>query len=72
MVMPHWSMPQLFPREKFADYKMPKLEDVNHYTVVGARLPGRRDDDVELRLCGAADGGGLAGRRLRFGSRKSS
>jgi predicted dehydrogenase len=32
MVLPHWDMPQLFPEEKFRDYAVPKLEDVNHYT----------------------------------------
>ncbi len=32
MVIPHWDMPQLFPQEKFRDYAIPQLEDVNHYT----------------------------------------
>lgn len=32
MVVPHWAMPQIFPAEQFADFKMPELEDVNHYT----------------------------------------
>ena len=32
MVVPHWSMPRLFPAEKFADYRTPKLDDVDHYT----------------------------------------
>ena len=32
MVLPHWSMPRLFPEEKFADYNVPQLEDLNHYT----------------------------------------
>ncbi len=32
MILPHWADPQLFPREKFQDYKMPMLEDINHYT----------------------------------------
>jgi predicted dehydrogenase len=32
MVLPHWSMPRLFPEEKFADYSVPQLEDLNHYT----------------------------------------
>jgi predicted dehydrogenase len=32
MLLPHWADPQLFPEEKFADYNMPKLEDLNHYT----------------------------------------
>jgi hypothetical protein len=32
MVLPHWDMPQLFPEEKFRDYAVPELEDVNHYT----------------------------------------
>jgi hypothetical protein len=25
-------MPELFPREKFAEYKMPEVGEVNHYT----------------------------------------
>jgi predicted dehydrogenase len=32
MLVPHWDMPRLFPKEKFRDYKMPPLEDRNHYT----------------------------------------
>jgi predicted dehydrogenase len=32
MVLPHWALPQLFPEEKFRDYAMPKLEDVDHFT----------------------------------------
>jgi predicted dehydrogenase len=32
MLLPHWDDPLLFPEEKFADYKMPKLDDLNHYT----------------------------------------
>jgi hypothetical protein len=32
MVIPHWSMPQLFPKEKFAEYKLPEVGEVNHYT----------------------------------------
>src|SRR3954451_21508684 len=32
MVLPHWSDAQLYPREKFASYRMPQLEDINHYT----------------------------------------
>lgn len=32
MLIPHWDVPKLFPEEKFRDYKLPKLEDVNHYT----------------------------------------
>jgi predicted dehydrogenase len=32
MLLPHWDDPLLFPEDKFADYKMPKLEDLNHYT----------------------------------------
>ncbi|HEX5471821.1 MAG TPA: Gfo/Idh/MocA family oxidoreductase [Lacipirellulaceae bacterium] len=32
MVLPHWSEPLLFPQEKFADYKMPVMQDLNHYT----------------------------------------
>jgi len=32
MVIPHWSEPKLFPREKFKDYKIEPLADLNHYT----------------------------------------
>jgi hypothetical protein len=32
MVLPHWSEPQLFPKEKFGEFKMPAMEEVNHYT----------------------------------------
>lgn len=32
MILPHWDEPQLYPQEKFKDYTMPKLEDLNHYT----------------------------------------
>jgi predicted dehydrogenase len=32
MVLPHWSMPQLYPQEKFAEFKMPEAGEVNHYT----------------------------------------
>jgi len=32
MVIPHWSTPMLFPKEKFADFKMPEVGEVNHYT----------------------------------------
>jgi predicted dehydrogenase len=32
MVVPHWDVPRLFPEEKFHDFEMPALEDVNHYT----------------------------------------
>jgi Oxidoreductase family, NAD-binding Rossmann fold/Oxidoreductase family, C-terminal alpha/beta domain len=32
MVIPHWSEPKLFPTDKFADYKMPDVGEVNHYT----------------------------------------
>jgi predicted dehydrogenase len=32
MVVPHWSMPDLFPREKFAEFKMPEVGELNHYT----------------------------------------
>src|SRR5690606_27475021 len=31
LVIPHMGEPQLFPQEKFADYDVPQLEDVNHY-----------------------------------------
>ncbi len=32
MIIPHWSMPQLFPEDKFREYKMPDVGEVNHYT----------------------------------------
>ena len=32
MLLPHWDDPLLFPEDKFAEYKMPKLDDLNHYT----------------------------------------
>ena len=32
MILPHWADATLFPTEKFKDYKMPALEDINHYT----------------------------------------
>jgi hypothetical protein len=32
LVIPHVDEPKLFPEDKFKDYELPKLEDVNHYT----------------------------------------
>ncbi len=32
MVIPHWAEPKLFPEEKFRDFAMPMLEDVDHFT----------------------------------------
>jgi predicted dehydrogenase len=32
MVIPHYDMPLLFPKEKFAEFKMPEVGEVNHYT----------------------------------------
>jgi predicted dehydrogenase len=32
MVIPHWDLPRLFPEDKFRDYDVPELDDVNHYT----------------------------------------
>lgn len=32
LVIPHFSMPKLFPAEKFADFKMEVVPSVNHYT----------------------------------------
>ena len=32
MVIPHCDMPVLFPKEKFAEFKMPEVGEVNHYT----------------------------------------
>ena len=60
MVLPHWSMPRLFPEEKFADYQVCRSWMTSITTRVGARLPWRRQDDVELRLRRAADRGGAA------------
>ena len=65
-------MPQLFPEEKFADYKMPKLEDFNHYTAWAHACLGDGDNEVELRLRGAADGNGSAGRDRDSVSRRSN
>jgi predicted dehydrogenase len=32
LVIPHVAMPKLFPEEKFADFKMAMVPEVNHYT----------------------------------------
>jgi predicted dehydrogenase len=32
MVIPHYDMPVLFPKDKFAEFKMPDVGEVNHYT----------------------------------------
>jgi hypothetical protein len=32
MVIPHYDMPVLFPKEKFVEFKMPEVGEVNHYT----------------------------------------
>jgi hypothetical protein len=32
MVIPHYDLPVLFPKEKFAEFKMPEVGEVNHYT----------------------------------------
>jgi predicted dehydrogenase len=32
LVIPHVGEPRLFPEDKFRDYAMPVMEDVNHYT----------------------------------------
>jgi predicted dehydrogenase len=32
MVIPHVGAPQLLPEDKFRDYDVPQLEDINHYT----------------------------------------
>jgi hypothetical protein len=32
MVLPHWSEPRLFPKDEFADFKLPAMDEVNHYT----------------------------------------
>jgi len=32
MLLPHIAKPKLFPKEQFADFPMPKVEDGNHYT----------------------------------------
>lgn len=32
IVLPHWAMPRLFPADRFAEYKVPKVESIDHYT----------------------------------------
>ncbi len=32
LILPHWADATLFPAEKFQDYKLPQLPDLNHYT----------------------------------------
>jgi predicted dehydrogenase len=32
LVIPHVGEPRLFPEDKFRDYDVPQLEDINHYT----------------------------------------
>jgi hypothetical protein len=32
MVIPHWSEPKLLPVEKFAEFKLPAMDEINHYT----------------------------------------
>jgi predicted dehydrogenase len=32
MVIPHWAEPRLFPEEKFRNFAMPQLQDVDHFT----------------------------------------
>lgn len=32
MVLPHYAALQLFPEEQYRDFKIPKLEDLDHYT----------------------------------------
>ena len=32
MVLPHWAQPRLYPEEKFKDYKVHRVESINHYT----------------------------------------
>ena len=32
MILPHYAEPVLLPADRFADYKKPMLEDIDHYT----------------------------------------
>jgi predicted dehydrogenase len=32
LVLPHWAQPTLFPTDKFKDYKIANMGDINHYT----------------------------------------
>ena len=61
MILPHWADPSLFPAEKFADYKMPMLEDVDHYTSWAHACLDRRENDVKFRLRRPADRGRASG-----------
>lgn len=46
MVLPHVDMPQLYPAEKFQDFKQPDESDLNHWHVwVDAVLAGTRTSD---------------------------
>ena len=40
LVCEHGVMPRLLPEEKFSDYKMPELENLNHYTQWSKALIG--------------------------------
>jgi predicted dehydrogenase len=32
LILPHWADATLYPEEKFKDYKLPQLPDIDHYT----------------------------------------
>jgi predicted dehydrogenase len=77
MVLPHWDAPQLFPEEKYRDYEVPQLDDVNHYTSwVDACLEGGQTTShfgyagplTEAVLLGAV-GVRFPGQRLQWDSR---
>jgi predicted dehydrogenase len=58
MVIPHWSTPELYPKENFVDFKMPEVGEVNHYTSwVDACL----GDGQTLRLRRPPYGGSVVG-----------
>ena len=46
LVLPHYAMPQLYPVEKYADFKIPEETGLNHWHVwVDAVLEGMRTSD---------------------------
>jgi predicted dehydrogenase len=46
MVLPHVGMPQLYPKEKFADYKIEKVPGASHYHLwVDAVIAGKKTSD---------------------------
>ncbi|MFN0198833.1 MAG: Gfo/Idh/MocA family protein [Planctomycetaceae bacterium] len=46
MILPHVGFPQLYPQEKFVDYKIPEIEGVSHWhTWVDAAIAGEKTSD---------------------------